>query len=49
MRVLKWIVQRVNGQTSAVESPIGWMPRYEDMDWTGLEDFSREDLSLIHI
>ena len=47
MRVLKWIVQRVNGQTSAVESPIGWMPRYEDMDWTGLEDFSREDFAKV--
>ncbi|MBK8490486.1 MAG: phosphoenolpyruvate carboxykinase (GTP) [Saprospirales bacterium] len=46
MRVLKWIIQRVKGQTAAVESPIGWMPRYEDMDWTGL-DFSREDFEKI--
>lgn len=43
MRVLKWIVQRVKGQASAVESPIGWMPRYRDMDWAGLDDFTRED------
>jgi phosphoenolpyruvate carboxykinase (GTP) len=43
MRVLKWIVQRVHGQASSVESPIGWMPRYEDMDWTGIEGFSKED------
>ncbi len=47
MRVLKWIVQRVHGGASAVESPIGWMPRYEDMDWTGIEDFSREDFAKI--
>lgn len=47
MRVLKWIVQRVHGGASAVESPIGWMPRYEDMDWTGLENFSREDFANI--
>ena len=40
MRVLKWIVERVNGNTSAIESPIGWMPRYRDMDWTSL-DFSK--------
>jgi phosphoenolpyruvate carboxykinase (GTP) len=23
------------------ETPIGWMPRYDDLDWKGL-DFSRE-------
>ena len=42
MRVLKWIVQRANGQVSGIESPIGWMPRYEELDWRGLEDFSPE-------
>jgi phosphoenolpyruvate carboxykinase (GTP) len=41
-RVLKWVVQRIQGKASAVESPIGWMPRYEDLDWTGLEKFGRE-------
>jgi phosphoenolpyruvate carboxykinase (GTP) len=40
MRVLKWIVERVNGDASAIESPIGWVPRYRDLDWTGL-DFTR--------
>lgn len=43
MRVLKWVVQRVKGRASAVESPIGWMPRYKDMDWRGLEDFTQEE------
>ncbi|MFP5236022.1 MAG: phosphoenolpyruvate carboxykinase (GTP) [Acidobacteriota bacterium] len=41
MRVLRWIVERVQGQTHGRETPIGWVPRYEDIDWAGLE-FSRE-------
>lgn len=47
MRVLKWIVDRVHGGAGAVESPIGWMPRYEDMDWNGMEDFGKEDFAKI--
>jgi phosphoenolpyruvate carboxykinase (GTP) len=37
LRVLKWIVDRVHGRGMAVESPIGWMPRYEDLHGKGLE------------
>jgi phosphoenolpyruvate carboxykinase (GTP) len=39
MRVLKWIVERANGRAAGVESPLGWKPRYEDLDWRGLENF----------
>jgi phosphoenolpyruvate carboxykinase (GTP) len=42
MRVLKWIVERVKGKAFAIESPLGWMPRYEDMDWKGLEEITPE-------
>ena len=43
MRVLKWIIGRVVGEASGVESPLGRMPRHEDIDWRGLENFSQED------
>ena len=39
MRVLEWIVERVNGHGHAEDTPIGKMPNYEDLTWTGL-DFS---------
>jgi phosphoenolpyruvate carboxykinase (GTP) len=39
MRVLKWIIGRVNGQAPGVETPVGTMPKYADLDWSG-SDFS---------
>ena len=43
IRVLQWIVGRTQGRANGLESPIGWMPRFNDLDWTGLEDFSEAD------
>ncbi len=37
MRVLEWIVGRVNGHGHAEETPIGMMPNYDDLNWNGLE------------
>ena len=37
MRVLKWIVERCEGGTSARETPIGNVPRIEDLDLSGLD------------
>ena len=42
MRVLEWIVKRVRGEAFATESPLGWMPRYEDLSWDGLDGFTPE-------
>jgi len=41
MRVLKWIVDRVNDKGNAVESPIGLMPTHDDITWNGL-DYAKE-------
>ncbi len=37
MRVLQWIAQRCLGQASGMETPLGVMPRFDDLVWTGLE------------
>ena len=49
MRPLRWIVERATGRAGAKETAIGWMPRYSDLDWRGL-DMSKEDFNeLMHI
>jgi phosphoenolpyruvate carboxykinase (GTP) len=46
MRVLDWIIERVNGTIDAVKSPFGYMPRHQDLNWEGL-DFSLSDFNNI--
>ncbi len=41
MRVLKWIVDRCAGRAQGVETVLGVIPRYDDLNWTGLERFER--------
>ncbi|HEX6692084.1 MAG TPA: phosphoenolpyruvate carboxykinase (GTP) [Burkholderiales bacterium] len=40
MRVLQWIVERCQNRAQGVDTPLGTMPRYEDLTWAGLEKVS---------
>jgi phosphoenolpyruvate carboxykinase (GTP) len=46
IRVIRWIIDRVHGRVGATESPLGWMPRYEDIDWRGLS-FPKENFNML--
>lgn len=37
LRVLRWIIERCEKRVDAVESPIGYLPKLEDIDCTGLD------------
>jgi phosphoenolpyruvate carboxykinase (GTP) len=37
IRVLNWILERVKGCGYGVESPLGFMPRHQDLHWEGLD------------
>jgi phosphoenolpyruvate carboxykinase (GTP) len=41
MRILQWIIRRAKGQARAFEGPLGWTPKYDDIDWHGL-NFTKE-------
>nr|WP_093836802.1 phosphoenolpyruvate carboxykinase (GTP) [Streptomyces aidingensis] len=45
-RVLKWIVERLNGRAEGVETPIGVLPAPGALDTEGL-DISRQDLDFL--
>lgn len=47
MRVLKWIIERCEGKSGAVETPVGNMPRLEDINLKGIPDFSDADFKAI--
>jgi phosphoenolpyruvate carboxykinase (GTP) len=46
MRVLKWMVERIEGQAQGEEHFFGISPRYEDLEWAGL-DFPAEKFATI--
>jgi phosphoenolpyruvate carboxykinase (GTP) len=46
IRVLRWIVDRARGRAMANETPIGWTPYYDEIDWAGL-DFPKAQFDLL--
>ncbi|VTU18752.1 Phosphoenolpyruvate carboxykinase [GTP] [Variovorax sp. PBS-H4] len=46
MRVLKWMIDRIEGKGEGVEHVFGVSPRYEDLNWSGL-DFSAEQFATV--
>ncbi|HEY0886194.1 MAG TPA: phosphoenolpyruvate carboxykinase (GTP) [Ramlibacter sp.] len=46
MRVLKWMIERIEGKASGHEHVFGVSPSYEDLDWTGLA-FSEEQFRTV--
>lgn len=42
MRVLEWIVNRCRGRGKGHETQIGWMPRHDEINMSGLEDMTLE-------
>ncbi len=47
MRVLEWIVGRCHGLVQGVDTALGIIPCYEDLNWRGLEQFTREQFQEI--
>ena len=39
---------RTHGRALARETPIGWMPKYEDMEWSGL-NFPKEKFEKLQV
>ena len=46
MRVLEWIVRRIEGSADGELTAFGTTPRYDDLDWSGL-DFDRARFDLV--
>jgi phosphoenolpyruvate carboxykinase (GTP) len=46
MRVLDWMLGRIEGRSAGAEHVFGVSPRYEDLNWSGLA-FGRDDFGLV--
>jgi phosphoenolpyruvate carboxykinase (GTP) len=46
MRVLKWMIDRIEGTATGVDHPFGVSPTYDELNWTGL-DFTAEQFNTV--
>ena len=46
MRVLKWMIDRIEGTAKGVDQPFGISPTYEELNWTGL-NFSQDQFNTV--
>ena len=46
MRVLKWMLDRIEGQAAGQETMFGIAPQYSEINWTGL-DFSADQFDSV--
>jgi phosphoenolpyruvate carboxykinase (GTP) len=48
-RVLKWVIERIEGRTGAVETPIGYVPTPESLDTDGLNMTAEQIRHALHV
>ncbi len=46
MRVLKWMIDRIEGSAKGVDQPFGVSPTYDELNWTGL-NFSKDQFNTV--
>ncbi|HEY1684645.1 MAG TPA: phosphoenolpyruvate carboxykinase (GTP) [Tepidisphaeraceae bacterium] len=49
MRVLDWIIRRAHGHAYAYETPLGWMPKVDDINLHGIDVSPEKFAALQHV
>jgi len=48
-RVIKWVVERLEGRADATETPIGYVPTLESLDTDGLDMTTAQIMAALHV
>jgi len=48
-RVIKWVVERLEGRADATETPIGYVPTLESLDTDGLDMTTEQIMAALHV